>query len=51
MTLNLLKVRNKISNSLAVRSSYLSGSNGSRCMEILSYDRKEGTDFSKTNFS
>jgi hypothetical protein len=37
----------KISNSLAVRSSYLSGSKMDRCMEILSYDRKEGTDFLK----
>jgi len=42
----------KISNSLAVRSSYLSGDkNGSRCMEILSYDRKEETDFSKKQTS
>jgi hypothetical protein len=42
----------KISNSLAVRSSYLSGNkNGSRCMEILSYDRKEETDFSKKQTS
>lgn len=38
----------KIYNSLAVRSSYLtSNKEGSRCMEIASYDKKEETDFTK----
>lgn len=38
----------KVYNSLAVRSSYLtSNKEGSRCMEVLSYDKKEETDFSK----
>ena len=36
----------KIYNSLAVRSSYLtSNKEGSRCMEVVSYDKKEETDF------
>ncbi|MEZ4802948.1 MAG: hypothetical protein R2797_09265 [Gelidibacter sp.] len=33
-----------ISNSLAIRSPYVSGSNGSRCMYIASYDKKEEVD-------
>ncbi|MBK0369659.1 hypothetical protein [Flavobacterium agrisoli] len=38
----------KIFNSLAVRSSYLtSNKDGSRCMEVASYDKKEETDFTK----
>ena len=38
----------KISNSLAVRSSYLSGNkSGSRSLEVASYERKEEVDFSK----
>lgn len=38
----------KIYNSLAVRSSYLtSNKEGSRCMEVVSYDKKEETDFTK----
>ncbi|KVV13500.1 hypothetical protein [Flavobacterium sp. TAB 87] len=38
----------KIFNSLAVRSSYVtSNKDGSRCMEVISYDKKEETDFSK----
>lgn len=41
-----------ITNALAVRSSYLSGNkNGSRCLEINSYDKKEETDFSKKKTS
>lgn len=36
-----------INNSLAIRSPYVSGSNGSRCMYITSYDKKEEVDFSK----
>lgn len=45
-------VQSKIFNSLAVRSSYLSGNkDGSRCMEIASYDKKEETDFSKKHTS
>ncbi|MCV9929661.1 hypothetical protein OIU83_18510 [Flavobacterium sp. LS1R49] len=38
----------KVYNSLAVRSSYLtSNKEGSRCMEVASYDKKEETDFTK----
>ena len=38
----------KIFNSLAVRSSYVtSNKDGSRCMEVISYDKKEETDFTK----
>lgn len=36
-----------ISNSLAVRSSFLSSKFGSRCLDIASYDKKEEVDFSK----
>lgn len=34
-------------NSLAVRNPYVSSSNGARCMQILSYDKKEDVDFTK----
>ena len=37
----------RIDNSLAIRSSYLSSSTGSRCLNVLSYDKKEEADFSK----
>ncbi|WP_281227245.1 hypothetical protein [Flavobacterium aquiphilum] len=37
----------KIDNSLAVRSSYLTGSSGSRCLDITSYVKKEEVDFTK----
>lgn len=37
-----------IQNSLAIRSPYVSGSNGSRCMYIASYDKKEEADLTKT---
>ena len=36
-----------ITNSLAVRSPYVSGASGSRCMYIASYDKKEDIDFNK----
>jgi hypothetical protein len=36
-----------ISNSLAIRSPYISGADGSRCMYLASYDKKEEVDFSK----
>lgn len=36
-----------IKNSLAVRSPYASNGNGSRCLEVKSYERKEEFDFSK----
>ena len=36
-----------ISNSLAVRSSFLSSKSGSRCLDISSYNKKEEVDFSK----
>jgi hypothetical protein len=34
-------------NSLAIRSSFLTSSSGSRCMEILSFDKKEEADLAK----
>lgn len=37
----------QLSNSLAIRSPYISSSNGSRCMLISSYDQKEEVDFAK----
>ena len=37
----------KIDNSLAVRSSYLTSSAGSRCLDISSYTKKEEVDFTK----
>jgi hypothetical protein len=37
----------KIDNSLAVRSSYLTGINGSRCLDVSSYVKKEEVDFTK----
>ncbi|MGV8814629.1 MAG: hypothetical protein ACOH2D_11030 [Gelidibacter sp.] len=40
-----------IRNSLAIRSPYVSGSNGSRCMYVASYDKKEEVDFSKKSTS
>ena len=36
-----------ITNSLAVRSPYISNTNGSRCLEVISYDRKEEFDFTR----
>jgi len=41
----------KLENSLAVRSPYTSGSSGSRCMQILSYDKREEVDFTKSGTS
>lgn len=43
--------QSNISNSLAIRSPYVSGSNGSRCMMIASYDKKEEVDFTKSGTS
>lgn len=40
-----------LNNSLAVRSPYISSSEGSRCMQILSYDKKEEVDFTKKGTS
>ncbi|MFI1744152.1 hypothetical protein [Thalassobellus sediminis] len=37
----------KINNSLAVRSPYISSSEGSRCIMVLSYDKRELVDFTK----
>jgi len=37
----------KIDNSLAVRSSYLTNPNGTRCIDVTSYIKKEEVDFSK----
>lgn len=36
-----------IENSLAIRASYLTSSSGSRCMNVLSYNKKEEADFTK----
>jgi len=41
----------KISNSLAVKSPYVSGAEASKCMNILAYDLKEEADFSKLQTS
>lgn len=40
-----------ITNSLAIRSPYVSGADGSRCFYVASYDRKEEVDFSKKQTS
>lgn len=40
-----------ITNSLAVRSSFLSSKFGSRCLDIASYDKREEVDFSKKQTS
>lgn len=39
----------KIDNSLAIRASYLTNSSGSRCMNVLSYNKKEEVDFTKSH--
>lgn len=39
--------QSKISNSLAIRSPYVSGSDGSRCLYVASYDKKDEVDLSK----
>lgn len=41
----------ELENSLAIRSPYLSSSNGARCLQIASYDKKEDVDFSKKGTS
>ncbi len=40
-----------IDNSLAVRSPYTSSSSGARCLQVMSYDKKEEVDFSKKGTS
>lgn len=37
----------KLDNSLVIRSSYLASSNGSRCLDVSSYVKKEEVDFTK----
>lgn len=39
--------QSRITNSLAIRSSFLSSKFGSRCLDIASYDKKEEVDFTK----
>lgn len=39
--------QSKLLNSLAVRSPYISSSTGSRCLQVVSYDKKEEIDFNK----
>jgi hypothetical protein len=41
----------RIDNSLAIRSSYLTSSLGSRCIDVASYDKKEDVDFTKKQTS
>ena len=41
----------KISNSLAIRSPYASGSEVSRCINAIAYDKEENVDFSKMQTS
>lgn len=41
----------KINNSLVIRTSYITSSLGSRCIDVCSYDRKEEVDFSKKQTS
>ena len=41
----------RIDNSLAIRSSYLTSSLGSRCIDVASYDKKEEVDFTKKQTS
>lgn len=39
--------QSKLHNSLAVRSPYISSRNGARCLQVMSYDKKEEVDFTK----
>src|SRR5690606_5278996 len=41
-------VKSDLKNSLAIRSPYISSSNGSRCLQVVSYEKKEEVDFSKS---
>lgn len=41
----------KMDNSLAIRSSYISDSSGSRCLDVSSYSDKQGIDFTKKQTS
>mgnify|MGYP000990712389 CR=1 FL=1 len=43
--------QSQLYNSLAVRSPYVSSSNGSRTLQIISYEKKEDVDFSKKGTS
>lgn len=43
--------QSQIYNSLAIRSPYVSSSDGSRCMQILSYEKKGEVDFTKKSTS
>ncbi len=43
--------QSRISNSLAVKSPYVSGSEASKCMNVLAYDLQEEADFSKLQTS
>lgn len=43
--------QSRLTNSLAVRFPYVSSSNGSRCLQVLSYDKKEDVDFTKKGTS
>ena len=41
----------KLDNSLAIRSPYSTSSNGARCLQVTSYDKKEEVDFTKKGTS
>ncbi|NMH85879.1 hypothetical protein [Flavivirga algicola] len=43
--------QSRLDNSLAIRSPYATSSNGARCLEITSYDKKEEVDFTKPGTS
>lgn len=43
--------QSKLYNSLAIRSPYISSSYGSRCIQIVSFDKKQDVDFSKKGTS
>lgn len=43
--------QSQLTNSLAIRSPYISSRNGARCLQVVSYDKKEEVDFTKTGTS
>lgn len=46
-----LGVQATLTNSLAVRTPYVSSSKGARCLQVVSYDKKEQVDFTKKGTS
>ncbi len=43
--------QSQLTNSLAVRSPYISSRNGSRCIQVLAFDKREEVDFTKNGTS